>query len=78
MIISILKLDFKSAFYYNQLLFILTPFIIVLLIDYIYSTIKNKIPLYKKINNRVWYILIIIFIIYGILRNIFPILAPGY
>ena len=76
MILAILRLDFYKAFRYNPLLFILMPFIIILLIDYIYSNYKNKTPLYKKIDNKIWYILIIILVIYGILRNIFPILAP--
>lgn len=76
MILSLFKLDFESAFRYNQLLFILFPFFIFLIINYIYSLIKEKEPIYKKINNKFWYVLIIILLIYGVLRNIFPILAP--
>ncbi len=76
MLISIVKLDFKQAFHYNQLLFILLPFGLFLFIESIISDIKNKTLLYKKINNIVWYILIAILLIYGVLRNIFPVLAP--
>jgi hypothetical protein len=76
MLLSIIKLDFKKAFSYNQLLFILLPFGIFLFIESIISDIKNRTPLYKKINNIVWYILIAILLIYGVLRNIFPVLAP--
>ena len=76
MLISIVKLDFASAFRYNQLLFIMLPFFLFLLINYIYSLIKKKEPIYKKINKKVWYFLIIVLLIYGVLRNIFPILAP--
>jgi len=76
MLLSIIKLDFKKAFSYNQLLFILLPFGLFLFIESIISDIKNRTPLYKKINNIVWYILIAILLIYGVLRNIFPVLAP--
>ena len=76
MLLSIIKFDFYKAYLYNKLLFILSPFALVLFLDYIYCIIKNKSPLYKKINNKVWYVLIVILIIYGILRNIYPSLAP--
>ena len=76
MLVSILKLDFVKAFNYNKLLFILFPFALFLYIEFIYSVIKKKEPLYKKIDNKVWYILIVILIIYAVLRNIIPGLAP--
>lgn len=76
MILSILKLDFYKAFRYNMLLFILSPFFLFLFIESIYSDIKSKEPFYKRISNKVWYSLIIILIIYGVLRNIYPYLAP--
>ena len=76
MISSILKLNFYQAFRYNQFVFILTPFIIILFIDNLYSEYKNKTSLYKKIPNKVYYLLIILLIIYGILRNFIPYLAP--
>ena len=76
MIISILKLDFYQAFRYNPLLFILFPVFIILFINYIYCLIKIKTPLYKKVNNSAWILLIIILILYGIIRNIYIPLAP--
>jgi hypothetical protein len=76
MMFSILKFDFKAAFQYNQLLFILSPAILFLLIDYIYSWIVDKKCLVKKIPNYIWYILIVILLIYGILRNIYVPLQP--
>ena len=67
---SILKLDFKSAFNYNPLVFIYLPFIIAYFIYlsylYIYDK-KDKILV--KIPNYYLYILIIITILYGIIRN---------
>ena len=76
MLKSIFRLDFVKAFRYNQLVFISLPFIIFLVINDLYCTLKNKKSIYQKIPNYVWYILAIIFIIYGVLRNIYPILAP--
>ena len=76
MLFSILKLDFYKAFRYNVLLFIMFPFALFLFIEKIYSELKKRKPLYKKIPEKVWVILIIILIIYAILRNIFPYLAP--
>ena len=76
MLFSILKLDFYKAFRYNVLLFIMSPFALFLFIEKIYSELKKRKPLYKKIPEKVWVILIIILIIYAILRNIFPFLAP--
>ena len=76
MIKSILKLDFYQAFRYNQLVFVLLPFFIFLLIDYLIKKILNKESIYKKIPEKVWIVLIIIFLIFGIIRNIFPYFAP--
>ena len=76
MLLSILKLDFYKALRYNPLLFIMLPFIIFFIIDDVYKFYQKKEPIYKKINDKVWYILIFILIVYGVLRNIYPILAP--
>ncbi len=76
MLISMIKLDFYQAFRYNQLLFIFSPFILFLIINYIYCTFKKKESIYKKIPEKVWYILLTITIIYWILRNIISYLAP--
>ena len=76
MLVSLIHFDFIKAFNYNKLLFILFPFGVFLYIEFIYSIIKKKEPLYKKIDEKVWYILIAILIIFSILRNIIPGLAP--
>lgn len=71
MIKSILELNFYQAFRYNPLLFILFPFILVLLIDKYINWLKSsKNYLYKRINPKVYNILLIIILIYFILRNI--------
>ena len=73
---ALLKLDFYQAYRYNQLVFITLPFSITLILNYIYASIKNKEPWYKKIPLTIWCVIIGIMILYGILRNIFPYLAP--
>ena len=76
MILSLFKLDFYQAFRYNVLLFILFPFIVLLIIDALYCIIKNKKPIYKKINNKFWIALIIILILYTVIRNFYTPLMP--
>lgn len=75
MLSSILSFNFYQAFRYNPLLFISLPIILFLLIE---SIITKKEPLYNKIPTKIWVTIIIIFIFYGILRNIpfFDFLAP--
>ena len=76
MIISLFKLDFVTAFKYNQLLFILTPIGLVLYINYIYSEIKGKKSWYEKIDIKFFYAIIVLLLIFGVLRNFIPSLAP--
>ncbi|MBR1413290.1 MAG: DUF2752 domain-containing protein [Bacilli bacterium] len=79
MLFAILKLDFYQAFRYNPLLFIFLPFISICIIDYLVGFIRNKDTIiYKRINNKIWFSLVIIFLLFGIIRNIpkFNYLAP--
>ena len=76
MIYALASFDFYQAFRYNMLLFILFPFFIFFVLNYFYATYKNKEPLFKKVPQFIWYILIVILILWGILRNIFPYFAP--
>lgn len=72
MVISLIKLDIYQAFRYNMLLTITIPFFILHLICRYIFKLKYKIP------NYIWYLLIVVVIIFGILRNIpyFIFLAP--
>ena len=72
LIFSLIKLDFRQAFFYNPLVFILLPFIGFYIIyqEYLYIT-KKEDKIIKKIPSYIYYLLIIILIIYAILRNIF-------
>lgn len=79
MILSLFKLEFYQAFRYNMLGFVLTPFALF----YIFHTIvlwsgNGENNLIKKIPNKVWYSLIVVTFLFGILRNIeyFRFLAP--
>ena len=76
MFISLLKGNLYQAFRYNMLIFILTPFLMFFIFDYIISRKKQSNALYEKIPNTIWYILIIVLVIFGIIRNIFPFFAP--
>ena len=72
MTLSLLKLDIYQAFRYNMLLTIAIPFIILHLICRYIFKLKYKIP------NWFIYVLIIIVLVFGVLRNIpyFSFLAP--
>ena len=79
MIFAILKLDFGKAFRYNQLVFILFPFLLLYLGYKIYLYILDKKDkIIVKIPNYVFVILLIIVIGWGIIRNFerFPFLRP--
>ena len=76
LLFSLLKLDFYQAFRYNPLIFIL---IIITGIYWLVKFILKKfINISIAIPNYVYYILLVIVIIFGILRNIpmFDFLSP--
>ena len=68
---SLVQLHFKEAFYYNPLVFIYLPFIIAYFIykDYLYIYNKKD-KILVKIPSIFGYILIVITLVYGVLRNI--------
>lgn len=76
MFFYLLEFNFYKAFRSNMLLFIFLPFIGVCVIDYIITYVYRKKPLIDKISNKIWYTLVGIAIVFGILRNIFSFLAP--
>lgn len=69
MYIAILKLDFLSAYYENQAIFILQPIIYHFIIKNIYSYIKEVQINYNKLELIMLYSCLIILILFGILRN---------
>lgn len=79
MVLSLLKLDFYQAFRYNPLVFIYTPFLILYVIYKVYLYIVNKKDeFFIKIPRIYIYIVLVITVLYGILRNIemFSFLKP--
>lgn len=73
-LVSIIKLDFMQAFRYNMLVFILLPIFIFIGIKKYYCWLLNKQCF--LFSNRFYITLAIITILFGILRNIFPVFAP--
>lgn len=79
MIFSLLKGHIYEAFRCNPFVFILFPFLIFYVIYNIYLYIfDKKESLINKVPKITWYILLILLIIYGIIRNIpyFSFLRP--
>ena len=72
MFLALFKLDFYQAFRYNPLVFIL------LILSIVYFLVKKIGKLNFKFPNYIYYYLLVIVIIYGILRNIplFSFLVP--
>ena len=68
---SLIQFKFNDAFNYNPLVFIYLPFIVAYFIynDYIYIKDKKD-KILVKIPKLITYILVVITILFGILRNI--------
>lgn len=71
MFISLMKLDFKSAFEANRLLLVTLPVIASLLFVYFFRYIKTGSRKITKAENIIYIVLIITFLIFGVVRN-FP------
>lgn len=71
MFISLMKLDFKSAFEANRLLLVTLPVIASLLFVYFFRYIKTGSRKISKAENIIYIVLIISFLIFGVVRN-FP------
>lgn len=71
MFISLMKLDFKSAFEANRLLLVTLPVIASLLFVYFFRYIKTGSRKISKAENIIYIVLIITFLIFGVVRN-FP------
>lgn len=70
MLMAISHLDFKGAFYYNPFIFVTSPLILYFFIkDTLYQCgfIKSKIG---KTENIILYVYVVLFILYGIVRNV--------
>lgn len=70
MSISILRGDIKRAFYYNQIILLFSPFMLIILLRYIYSYIRYGKVDFEKVEKIFILILISLLLIYGIVRNL--------
>ena len=70
MIQSFFKGDFYQSFRYNPLLFVTLPFFLLYFLYSYYCKRFRKQNKIEKWEPQIWYILIGIFFVYGILRNI--------
>ena len=71
---ELINFNFKEAFFYNPLVLIYMPFILIYFfyLDYLYIYDKKD-KILKKIPNFVMTIILIITLLYGVLRNIYQI-----
>lgn len=69
--IALLHLDFKGAYQSNQMLFIISPFLMGVLIKYVFDYIRTGQWKMSRIQNAILYIAIVLLIIFGIWRNIY-------
>lgn len=71
MYIYMFKFDFKNAFMMNPIIFCAQPFIYYIIAKMGYAYISDKKYKTNKIEDVILYIVLILLILYGILRNIF-------
>lgn len=70
MCIALLKLDFVTAYKSNQVLFLMTPGLLIIFGKQIYKYIKyGNFPASKVTNILLW-IMVVILMLWGIVRNI--------
>ena len=67
---SIIRLDFKSAFWYNPVVFLMLPLIGVLLINMSYNYVKNGSNRLAKPLEKLVIVMIVVLIVFGVLRNL--------
>lgn len=70
MFISLLRLDFKEAFYANRLLLVTLPVIVGLLLSYIIRYIRTGSKRTARAENIICIILIVLFLAFAVVRNI--------
>lgn len=72
MLVHIARLDFKGAFECNQVLFIISPFILYILGKMLYGYLRYGRLTLKKFDTILTYVLIGMLVIFGIVRNLPP------
>lgn len=72
MCVALLHLDFKTAFYSNQALFLLAPVLGIVFFTYIAGYVKNGRWNMNRVQSGIIYACIVIMAVFGVLRNILP------
>lgn len=70
MFISLMKLDFISAFEANRLLLLTLPVIVILLAVYFVRYVRTGSKRVSKTESLIYIVLIVLFLVYGIVRNL--------
>lgn len=78
MCIAIIQFDLEGAFYYNAAIFSLIPIFAVLIITYYYNYIKYGVKDFKKWQNVLLALCVVVVVTFGLLRNIYDLgLSPS-
>ncbi|MBO4863894.1 MAG: DUF2752 domain-containing protein [Eubacterium sp.] len=68
MILSLMHFDLRSAFNYNQYLFITSPYMVGEII-YLFYINESKIPM-NRVNKIILYVWLVGLIVFGVIRNL--------
>lgn len=71
MCLSLMKLDFKRAYHYNEVLFVLSPVLIIVFAYQICRYIRFDETKLTKVQSVIMYIMIALLIFWGVFRNIY-------
>ncbi len=69
MCIALIHRDIKTAFIYNQVITLLLPIVLYFFVVYIIRYIKVGKLYIKKYENVLLYVILIVLLLYGIVRN---------
>lgn len=72
MCVALLHLDFKTAFYSNQALFLLLPVLGIVFFTYVADYVRNGKWNMNRVQSGIIYVCIVIMVAFGVLRNILP------
>gem|GEM_PF-4994723 len=70
MALALSQLDFEKAFHYNGFVLLLIPYGVFAYIRHNLSIVRGKPYQYKKYHKHISYVLLVLALAYGILRNI--------
>ena len=77
MILRILHLDFKTAFFYNPAIFCLVPLWVAAFCTFMLLEKRGKTAAAQKVKNTAVYFSIAVLVFFGVVRNILPLGFPA-